>query len=91
MFASGFPVVNSVPSFGRKSSVGAGGPKWGADSTHVDLFCWLDRGDLMALDATQTLLYLRYLTILGKPFPKVYGLGLTKTFFEWVRIGVSEI
>ncbi|PKI52665.1 hypothetical protein CRG98_026941 [Punica granatum] len=24
-------MVNSVPSLGRKSSVGAGGPKWGAD------------------------------------------------------------
>ncbi|PKI47633.1 hypothetical protein CRG98_031984 [Punica granatum] len=32
MFASGFPIVNSVPCFGRKSSVGVGGPKWDADT-----------------------------------------------------------
>ncbi|OWM89858.1 hypothetical protein CDL15_Pgr014597 [Punica granatum] len=32
MFAFGFPIVNSDLSFDRKSSVGAGGLKWGADS-----------------------------------------------------------
>ncbi|PKI61751.1 hypothetical protein CRG98_017863, partial [Punica granatum] len=46
---------------------------------HVDLLCWLDRGKLMVLEATQTLLYLGHLTILGKPFPKVYGSGHSET------------
>ncbi|PKI61739.1 hypothetical protein CRG98_017851 [Punica granatum] len=32
MFAFVGPIVNSDPSFGRVFSVGAGGPKWGADS-----------------------------------------------------------
>ncbi|OWM72703.1 hypothetical protein CDL15_Pgr009160 [Punica granatum] len=32
VLAPGFPIVNSVPSFGQKSPVGAGGPKWGADT-----------------------------------------------------------
>ncbi|PKI56640.1 hypothetical protein CRG98_022966 [Punica granatum] len=45
---------------------------------HVDLLRWLDRGDLMVFEATQTLFYLGHLTILGKPFPKVYGLRLTE-------------
>ncbi|PKI58429.1 hypothetical protein CRG98_021187 [Punica granatum] len=41
MFAFGFPIVNSDLSFDRKSSVGAGGLKWGADS--LPLFgCVLD-------------------------------------------------
>ncbi|PKI77695.1 hypothetical protein CRG98_001925 [Punica granatum] len=35
VLAPGFPIVNSVPSFGRKSSVGAGGPKWGADTSDL--------------------------------------------------------
>ncbi|PKI57281.1 hypothetical protein CRG98_022320 [Punica granatum] len=38
-------MVNSVPSFGRKSSVGAGGPKWGADTyiSHALLVLWFAR------------------------------------------------
>ncbi|PKI52669.1 hypothetical protein CRG98_026939 [Punica granatum] len=45
---------------------------------HVDLFRCLNRGDLMIFEATQTLFYLRHLTVLEEPFPKVYGLGLTE-------------
>ncbi|PKI72298.1 hypothetical protein CRG98_007312 [Punica granatum] len=59
--------------------------------THVDLFCWIDRGDLMVFEAMQTLFYLGHLTVFEKPFPKVYGLGLTEVLFEWVRIEVSGI
>ncbi|PKI41315.1 hypothetical protein CRG98_038301 [Punica granatum] len=41
MFASDCRAMNSVPSFGRESSVGAGGPKWGADSLPI-FGCVLD-------------------------------------------------
>ncbi|PKI78388.1 hypothetical protein CRG98_001209 [Punica granatum] len=58
---------------------------------HVDLLRWLDRGDLMVFEATQTLFYLGHLTILGKPFPKVYGLGLIELLSGWVRTEASRI
>ncbi|PKI77269.1 hypothetical protein CRG98_002338, partial [Punica granatum] len=57
----------------------------------VDLLCWLNRGELTVLKATQTLLYLGHLTILAEPFPEVYGSRLFETFFGWVRIDVSKI
>ncbi|PKI57001.1 hypothetical protein CRG98_022607 [Punica granatum] len=50
-------MVNGVPSFGRKSPVGAGGPKWGADnwsSKTVPAYAWFS-------------------VLLGKPLTRVGG------------------
>ncbi|PKI41148.1 hypothetical protein CRG98_038465 [Punica granatum] len=51
----------------------------------------LDEGELVVLEAVQTLLDLGHATVLVKPFPEAYGLGLSETFLGWVRIVVSSI
>ncbi|PKI59735.1 hypothetical protein CRG98_019911 [Punica granatum] len=46
---------------------------WFFCSAYVDLFGWLDRGELVIFKTMQTLLYFGYATVLVKSFPKVYG------------------
>ncbi|PKI63905.1 hypothetical protein CRG98_015686 [Punica granatum] len=50
---------------------------------YVDFFCRLDRSELVILEALQTLFNLGHLTVLVKPFPEVYGLGLFEKSLGW--------
>ncbi|OWM87888.1 hypothetical protein CDL15_Pgr008334 [Punica granatum] len=67
------PAVIRDPSFYQVILIGTDGPKWIADR--------LDGGELVVFETVQTLLDLGHVTVLVKPFPKVYGLGLSEVYF----------
>ncbi|PKI75856.1 hypothetical protein CRG98_003771 [Punica granatum] len=46
---------------------------WFFCGAYVDLFGWLDLGELGVFETVQTLLYLRHVTVLVKSFLEVYG------------------
>ncbi|PKI77645.1 hypothetical protein CRG98_001983 [Punica granatum] len=48
---------------------------------YVYFFGWLDGGELVVFKTVQTLPDLGHVTVLVKPFPEVYGLGLSKAYF----------